>query len=181
MAKPAVGPGDPVELEVTTVDQLGRPVPAELSIAMVDQSLLRLFNDSLPAIGPFFYDQTRTGAFATEATNTFRYAPATTAVAAGGGRGARTRWSPSWPTRSIAMRVVSEAQAERRRRTSATRSPCVPPGSTLSGRRRGARRCRWAGTAARCGWLEAGCGGMTGRAQLEKLYGKRVDSHRRKG
>ena len=82
-AKPAVGPGEPVELEVTTVDQLGRPVAAELSIAMVDQSLLRLFDDTLPAIGPFFYDQTRTGAFATEATNTFRYEPATVAGLAG--------------------------------------------------------------------------------------------------
>ena len=79
-AKPIVGPGEPVELEVTTVDQLGRPVSAELSIAMVDQSLLRLFGDTLPAIGPFFYNQTRTGAFATETTNTFRYAPATVPV-----------------------------------------------------------------------------------------------------
>ena len=79
-AKPIVGPGEPVELEVTTVDQLGRPVSAELSIAMVDQSLLRLFNDPLPAIGPFFYNQTRTGAFATEATNTFRYQPDTIRV-----------------------------------------------------------------------------------------------------
>jgi tetratricopeptide (TPR) repeat protein len=81
VAKPAVAPGDPVELDVTTLDQLDRPVSAELSIAMVDASLLRLFSDPLPAIGPFFYDQARTGAFATEATNTFRYEPATTAVA----------------------------------------------------------------------------------------------------
>jgi len=80
-SKPVVGPGDPVELEVTTVDQLGRPVSAELSIAMVDQALLRIHEDRLPAIGPFFYNQTRTGAFATEATNTFRYTPSTTAVA----------------------------------------------------------------------------------------------------
>jgi alpha-2-macroglobulin len=79
--KPVVGPGDPVDLDVTTVDQLGRPVSAELSIAMVDQALLRIHEDKLPAIGPFFYSQTRTGAFATEATNTFRYAPHTTAVA----------------------------------------------------------------------------------------------------
>ena len=78
--KPVIGPGEPVELEVSAVDQLGRPVSAELSIAMVDQSLLHLFDDRLPAIGPFFYDQTRTGAFATEATNTFRYAPTTTPV-----------------------------------------------------------------------------------------------------
>ena len=50
-----------VEVEVTTVDQLGRPVAAELSLALVDRSLLRLFGDRLPPIGPFFYDQTRTG------------------------------------------------------------------------------------------------------------------------
>ncbi len=79
-AKPSVGPGDPIELDITTVDQLGRPVSAELSIAMIDQSLLRLFNDRLPEIGSFFYNQTRTGAFATQATNTFRYEPNTTGV-----------------------------------------------------------------------------------------------------
>ncbi len=80
-ARPVVGPGETVDLDVTTVDQLGRPVSAELSIGMVDQSLLRLFNDSLPEIGPFFYNQTRLGAFATEATNTFRYAPGSVPVA----------------------------------------------------------------------------------------------------
>jgi uncharacterized protein YfaS (alpha-2-macroglobulin family)/TolA-binding protein len=79
-AKPVVGPGESIELDVTTVDQLGRPVAAELSVAMVDQSLLRLFRDSLPEIGPFFYNQTRTGAFATESTNTFHYQPQTAAV-----------------------------------------------------------------------------------------------------
>ena len=79
--KPLVGPGDDVELEVTTVDQLGRPASAEISIAMIDRSLLRLYGDRMPSIGPFFYNQTRTGAFSTEATNTFHYAPATIAVA----------------------------------------------------------------------------------------------------
>ena len=79
-AKPVVGPGDPIELDITAVDQLGRPVSAELSIAMVDQSLLRMFNDRLPGIGSFFYSQTRTGAFSTEATNTFRYEPGTVPV-----------------------------------------------------------------------------------------------------
>jgi alpha-2-macroglobulin len=79
-AKPSVGPGDPIELDITTVDQLGRPVSAELSIAMVDQSLLRLFHDRLPEIGSFFYNQTRTGAFATQVTNTFRYQPDTAGV-----------------------------------------------------------------------------------------------------
>jgi len=80
-AKPTVGPGGAVEVEVTTLDQLGRPVAAEVSLALVDKALLRLHGDPLPPIGRFFYDQSRTGAFATEATNTFRYEPQTTPVA----------------------------------------------------------------------------------------------------
>jgi tetratricopeptide (TPR) repeat protein len=79
--KPLVGPGENVVLDVTTVDQLGRPASAELSIAMIDQSLLRLYGDRMPPIAGFFYNQSRTGAFSTEATNTFRYAPATVPVA----------------------------------------------------------------------------------------------------
>ncbi len=78
--RPEVGPGEEVELEITAADQLDRPAAAELSIAMIDRSLLRLYGDRLRPIDAFFYDQTRTGAFATEATNTFRYAPATVAV-----------------------------------------------------------------------------------------------------
>ena len=78
--KPTVGPGEAIELEVTTVDQLGRPVSAEVSIAMVDQSLLRLFGDTQTPIGAFFYNQTRSGAFATSSTNTFKYEPATVPV-----------------------------------------------------------------------------------------------------
>ncbi len=79
--KAAVGPGEEVEVTVTARDQLGRPVAAELSLALVDRALLRLYGDRLPPIGPFFYNQTRTGAFATEATNTFRYQPPTEAIA----------------------------------------------------------------------------------------------------
>ncbi|WP_193378437.1 MG2 domain-containing protein, partial [Singulisphaera acidiphila] len=78
--KPAVGPGEDVEVEVTTEDQLGRPVAAEVALALVDESLLRLYNDNRPPIGQFFYNQTRTGAFTTVSTNTFKYAPATTPV-----------------------------------------------------------------------------------------------------
>jgi uncharacterized protein YfaS (alpha-2-macroglobulin family)/TolA-binding protein len=78
--KGSVGPGEEVEVEVTTRDQLDRPVSAELSLALVDRALLRLYQDNLPPIDRFFYDQTRTGAFSTEATNTFRYEPATRPV-----------------------------------------------------------------------------------------------------
>ena len=79
--KPTVGPGEEVELDVMTVDQLGKPVAAEISVALVDRSLLRLFGDKLPEIGPFFYSQTRTGAFNTASTNTFSYNPGTLPVA----------------------------------------------------------------------------------------------------
>ncbi len=79
-SRPVVGPGEPIELDVTTVDQLGRPVAAELSIAMIDQSLLHLFQDRLPEIGAFFHNQSRTGSFATRSTNTFRYQPGTIPV-----------------------------------------------------------------------------------------------------
>ncbi|WP_406697489.1 MG2 domain-containing protein [Singulisphaera sp. Ch08] len=79
--KPAVGPGEEIEVEVTTEDQLGRPVAAEVALALVDESLLRLYNDNRPPIGQFFYNQTRTGAFATVSTNTFKYTPTTTPVA----------------------------------------------------------------------------------------------------
>ncbi|MDB5352249.1 MAG: large extracellular alpha-helical protein [Planctomycetota bacterium] len=72
-AKPFVGPNEEVEVEVKTTDQNGQPVAAEVSLALVDEALLRLFNDSRPPIGSFFHDQTRTGAFTTEATNTFQY------------------------------------------------------------------------------------------------------------
>ena len=54
---PSVGPGGEVEVEVAATDQNGKPVAAEVSIALVDRSLLRLFADRLPTIDRFFYDQ----------------------------------------------------------------------------------------------------------------------------
>jgi uncharacterized protein YfaS (alpha-2-macroglobulin family)/TolA-binding protein len=75
--RPTAGPNEEVEVEITTADQLGRPVAAEVSLALVDLSLLRLFDDGQTPIGPYFYNQTRTGAFATIATNLFKYEPAT--------------------------------------------------------------------------------------------------------
>ena len=79
--QPSIGPGQEVEVEIKTEDQLGRPVAAEISLALVDESLLRLFNDNRPPIGAFFHDQTRTGVFSTQSSNTFQYKPTTTQVA----------------------------------------------------------------------------------------------------
>lgn len=65
---------------MTTRDQLGQPVAAELSLALVDEALFRPLRDSQSPIGSFFYDQERTGAFATGTSDTFRYEPASVPV-----------------------------------------------------------------------------------------------------
>ncbi len=49
-----VRPGDELEVTVTTTDPQGKPVAAELSLAMVEQSLLERFNSPLPPIDDFF-------------------------------------------------------------------------------------------------------------------------------
>ena len=41
-------------MTVTTTDPQGKPVAAELSLAMVEQSLLERFASPLPSIGDFF-------------------------------------------------------------------------------------------------------------------------------
>ncbi len=81
--KSEVRPGDAVEVDVTTTDQLGRPVSAEIAVALVDRALLRLFerqSADRPGIAASFYHQTRTRSFTTESTNVFRYAAATVPV-----------------------------------------------------------------------------------------------------
>ena len=149
---------------MTTVDQLGRPVAAEVSLALVDRSLLRLFNDRLPPIGPFFYDQTRTGAFSTEATNTFRDEPATLPVseavveeaerlaaqlrndASRGGPGSRPRRWPKSPAMPGRMQRGHAVGADRGRpgglpAATAARRPRPPP---AAGGRAGADGRAWA-------------------------------------
>ena len=79
-AKAQVGPDEEVEIVVKTTDQNGKPVAAEVSLALVDEALLRLFQESRPPIEQFFHDQTRTGAFTSSATNTFKYDAETEAV-----------------------------------------------------------------------------------------------------
>ena len=76
----SVAPGSEIEVEITAVDQTGRPAQAEVALALVDRTLLARFGDKLPQIGPFFYDQTRLGSFRTEATNTFKDEPKTEPV-----------------------------------------------------------------------------------------------------
>ncbi len=86
-----VRPGDDVEVTITTTDPQGRPVAAELSLAMVEQSLLERFASPLPSIGDFFRGGERQPAVRCTSSITFSYRPADAAdqSAAAGGKGPR--------------------------------------------------------------------------------------------
>jgi outer membrane protein assembly factor BamD (BamD/ComL family) len=77
-----VKPGEPVEADLIATDQNDKPAVAEISLALVDKALLRLFSgdEFRPNLSKSFYDQTRLGAFGTVSTNTFEYRPATIPV-----------------------------------------------------------------------------------------------------
>ena len=75
-----VKPGAEVEVEVTTTDPQGRPLAAELSLAMIEQALLDRFPSNVPAIDVFFRGNRRASAVRTTSSITFRYEPATHAI-----------------------------------------------------------------------------------------------------
>ena len=64
-------------MTVTTTDPQGKPVAAELSLAMVEQSLLERFASPLPSIGDFFRGAQREPAVRCTSSITFSYRPAT--------------------------------------------------------------------------------------------------------
>jgi uncharacterized protein YfaS (alpha-2-macroglobulin family)/tetratricopeptide (TPR) repeat protein len=76
----AAKPGEEVDVVVTTTDPQGRPVAAELSLAMIEQSLLEQFASTVPAINEFFGLGRREAAVRTTASITFNYRPATQAI-----------------------------------------------------------------------------------------------------
>ncbi len=72
--KAQYAPGEDGRVELRVTDQLGRPVVAELSLAMVDQALLAAFPDTLPSILDFFQrDARRHAEFRTGSSCGFRY------------------------------------------------------------------------------------------------------------
>ncbi|MCR4414076.1 MAG: MG2 domain-containing protein, partial [Thermoguttaceae bacterium] len=79
-AKGPIRPGEEIEVTVTTTDPQGHPVPAELSLAMVEQSLLERFPWSVPPISEFFRGNLRQTAVRTTSSITFSYRPATKPV-----------------------------------------------------------------------------------------------------
>jgi tetratricopeptide (TPR) repeat protein len=67
-------PGDTAEIVIRATDGLGQPVQAEISVALVDQALLRAFPSSTGRLADHFAIQgSRTPAFVAGASSTFRY------------------------------------------------------------------------------------------------------------
>jgi uncharacterized protein YfaS (alpha-2-macroglobulin family)/TolA-binding protein len=73
-------PGEEVDVVITTTDAQGKPVETEISLAMIEQSLLEQFSFAMPAIQDFFGGGRRETAVRTTASITFAYRPATQAI-----------------------------------------------------------------------------------------------------
>jgi uncharacterized protein YfaS (alpha-2-macroglobulin family)/outer membrane protein assembly factor BamD (BamD/ComL family) len=78
--RPEARPGEKVKLRITTSDQRGKPVTAEVGVALVDRSILALQPDLAEQIKPYFYDQRRKLAVATASSHAFRYEGTTRAT-----------------------------------------------------------------------------------------------------
>ena len=78
---PIYEPGATAEVEVRATDQLGKPVKAEFSLALVDEALFSIYSDTLTPINDFFQQGTRReSAMRTASSCTFRYEPPTRQV-----------------------------------------------------------------------------------------------------
>ncbi|MEX2141126.1 MAG: MG2 domain-containing protein [Pirellulales bacterium] len=76
-AKGPLRPGEELELVIKATDPQGKPVVAELSVAMVEQSLLAMFSSHVPAIHDFFAGGMREITVRSGSSITFSYHPAT--------------------------------------------------------------------------------------------------------
>ncbi len=81
-AKKAFLPGEEAAVKITVTDQTGKPVRAELSLALVNEALYAVCPDTTPSILDFFQkDARRFAEFHTGATCGFRYVGTTRQVA----------------------------------------------------------------------------------------------------
>ena len=78
---PIYEPGATAEVEVRATDQLGKPVKAEFSLALVDEALFAIYSDTLRSINDFFQrGSRRESAMRIASSCTFRYEPPTRRV-----------------------------------------------------------------------------------------------------
>lgn len=73
----AFKPGDEIEVTVQTTDPQGKPLSAEVSLALIEQALLDRFPWHVPAIDEFFKSAHRVSAMRTTSSVVFAYFPQT--------------------------------------------------------------------------------------------------------
>ena len=78
--KGSIRPGEEIELVIKATDPQGKPVSAEISLGMVEQALLALFNPNVPPIDDFFKGTPRESALHTTTSAVFAYAPTTHSI-----------------------------------------------------------------------------------------------------
>ncbi len=76
----AVTPGEDVEITITTTDRQGKPVSAEVSLAMIEQALMDRFGADVAEINSIFRDAMRQTAVRTTSSISFTYRPKTKAI-----------------------------------------------------------------------------------------------------
>lgn len=114
-SKEIVRPGEKTSVGIEVMDQLGNPVSAEMSLAVVDQSIFDQFSSHVPAIDHFFaQDARRNVGFSTASSCTFYYRGHTsqisTAVLA---EVSRYKESVEWEKSKDLLRERLEANAYR--------------------------------------------------------------------
>ena len=78
--KESVRPGDQLEVTLTTTDPQGKPVAAEVSLAMIEQSLLDRFQWLTPDVSAVFRGSRREPQMRTESSICFTYRPETVRI-----------------------------------------------------------------------------------------------------
>ncbi len=79
--KQCLQPGDQLEVDLTTTDPQGKPVPAEVSLAMIDQALFDRFQQATPLDAlTAFHGTPRLPQVRTESSINFQYRPQTVLV-----------------------------------------------------------------------------------------------------
>ena len=74
-------PKETISVEITTTDQNGKPIAAEVSLAMVDEALYAQYAEKVPPIRDYFYGQRRGLLAKTDSSCTFEFSAETKAIA----------------------------------------------------------------------------------------------------
>ena len=75
-----MAPGEAITVKITTTDQAGKPVEAEVSLAVVDEALYARYADSLPKLSDLFFQRRSGRFFVAGASNGFKHKARTRGV-----------------------------------------------------------------------------------------------------